>query len=468
MQNRNKNNRNSVKINTIESTKAKITGRGGISLFVRYLNGIGIFPLMEKWFGSVRKSRKGLSVGNMFKQVFCYFMDGTKFTMTRFDELAEDEAYAASIENNKHEMSSSHIMKRFYKAFSFVMIWHFRWLLQELFIWRLRIEQPRVINLNIDTMVMDNDDAKQREGVKPTYMNRKGFQPLQLTWGPYIVDAVFRSGDKHSNNGDTVVQMVRHVVKKIRKKYSRDVMIILRSDSGFLDQENFHVFEDELHILYICGGKMYQSIKDYMSTVAPSDFHVLTKDKQAWEYIEFGSRLMTWDRFRRAIYCRPVYDDRQQLLEFARPDRVIYTNIGMDADSTAWLMENGHEDCLRTDTILRMFQDRGSDELVHRALKDFGTEQLPFEKFEPNATFYYTMLVSFFLYESFKRDVAADVVPPACYAQTFRRTLIDIGAKIIRTAHRIIVKINEIVFHRLSINTLWTRANSPPPLIMVT
>jgi hypothetical protein len=24
------------------------------------------------------------------------------------------------------------------------------------------------------------------------------------------------------------------------------------------------------------------------------------------------------------------------------------------------------------------------------------------------------------------------------------------------------------VFHRLSINTLWTRANSPPPLIMVT
>jgi hypothetical protein len=379
MKTRNKDNKNSVKINTIESTTEKITGRGGIPLFVRYLNGIGIFPLMEKWFGSVRKSRKGLSVGNMFKQVFCYFMDGTKFTMTRFDELAEDEAYAASMENRKQEMSSSHMMKRFYKAFSFVMIWHFRWLLQELFIWRLRMEQPGIIILNIDTMIMDNDDAKQREGVKPTYKNRCGFQPLQLTWGPHIVDAVFRSGDKHSNNGDTVVQMVRHVVKKIREKYSADAMIILRSDSAFLDQENFKVFEGETKIGYVCGGKMYDSIKERVSTLTPSDFSVLMNDGQEWQYAEFGSRLGTWDRFRRAIYCRPVYENRQQLLEFARPDRVIYTNIGMDADITEWLLNNGYEDYLRAGKILSLTHDRGSDELVHRALKDFGTEQLLFQ-----------------------------------------------------------------------------------------
>ena len=65
---------------------------------------------------------------------------------------------------------------------------------------------PTVIELGIDTMVMDNDDAKCRHGVKPTYKKKKGFQPLQMNWGRFIVDAVFRSGDKHSNHGDTVLE----------------------------------------------------------------------------------------------------------------------------------------------------------------------------------------------------------------------------------------------------------------------
>ena len=37
--------------------------------------------------------------------------------------------------------------------------------------------------LGLDTMVMDNDEAKERQGVKPTYKKVDGFQPLQMTWG---------------------------------------------------------------------------------------------------------------------------------------------------------------------------------------------------------------------------------------------------------------------------------------------
>jgi hypothetical protein len=86
----------------------------------------------------------------------------------------------------------------------------FRHMLQKLFIWRLKINQPDVIELGIDTMVMDNDDAGRRHGVKPTYKKKKGFQPLQMNWGRLIVDAVFRGGNKHSNYGTTVDQMIRH------------------------------------------------------------------------------------------------------------------------------------------------------------------------------------------------------------------------------------------------------------------
>ncbi|TIH12015.1 hypothetical protein D0S45_19440 [Marinifilum sp. JC120] len=85
-----------------------------------------------------------------------------------------------------------------------------------------------MVELNIDTMVMYNDQAPKRHGVKPTYKKVKGFQPLQMTWGRYIIDAVFRGGDKHSNNSDTVEKMIRHVVRMIRTRYSESVPIIIR------------------------------------------------------------------------------------------------------------------------------------------------------------------------------------------------------------------------------------------------
>ncbi len=156
-------------------------------------------------------------------------------------------------------MASSHTIKRFLNGFSYLRVYLFRKVLQHLFIWRLKIEKPSIIILGIDTMVMDNDDAKCRHGVEPTYKNKKGFQPLQMNWGPYFVDAVFRGGSKHSNHGDTVQKMILHIVKKIRKLYNKDIPIVIRIDSGFFDQKIFNLCED-LNIGYICGGNLYKDI----------------------------------------------------------------------------------------------------------------------------------------------------------------------------------------------------------------
>src|SRR5436309_14627276 len=75
----------------------------------------------------------------------------------------------------------------------------FRWVLQELFLWRLRREKMWVVMLTLDTMVMDNDEALQREGCDPTYKKVKGCQPLQLIWEGKIVDAICRRGPRHSH-----------------------------------------------------------------------------------------------------------------------------------------------------------------------------------------------------------------------------------------------------------------------------
>ncbi len=49
----------------------------------------------------------------------------------------------------------------------------------------------------------------------------------------------------------------------ICNKYRENVPIILKQDSGFYDQRNFKAFE-ELGIDYVCGGKIYADIREYV------------------------------------------------------------------------------------------------------------------------------------------------------------------------------------------------------------
>lgn len=463
-----------AKIHAVETTSDCLTDRAGLSLFARYLASVQIGALLQPWFGSLRKSRKGLPIVDLFKQLFCFFADGTSFHLTHFDELAQDPGYAATIETPVSKMASSHQVKRFFAGFSFLRVFLFRRALQALFIWRLRMSQPSVVVVDVDTMVMDNDEAELREGVQPTYKKVKGFQPLQMTWGRYVVDAVFRGGSKHSNHGKTVVEMVRHIVKLIRRKYRADVPILVTFDSAFFDQENFEVFEDELGIGYICGGKLYEDIRQFVEKNPETNRAVYTNQGtgQAWEILPFGNRRASWKRFRRALYCRPVTEEGQGLLAFARPETVLYTNLGMGFAIDEALGRAGPGEWLTDAAVLERYHGRGANELANRGLKDFGTEQLPFKGFESNAAFYYTMALGLNLFEAFKEDVSRDVIPVTSYATTVRRKLFDIAGKVVRSGGRVILKVTEAVWARLDFpygahaGSLWERANRAPVMAL--
>jgi hypothetical protein len=452
-----------LKIHRIETTSDRLTGRAGLALFVAYLHGIHIFSWFDRWFGTIRKNRKGIP--ELFKQVLCFFVDGTSRRLAYFDLLSKDEGYAGSIETQKTDMASSHQVKRFFKAFAWTRVFLFRRLLQTLFIWRLRITRPEVIELGIDTMVMDNDDAECRHGVKPTYKKKKGFQPLQMNWGRFIVDAVFRSGDKHSNHGDTVLNMIRHMVIKIKRDYRWDVPIIIRMDSGFFDQKIFMICE-ALHVGYVCGGKMYEDIKQMAADWDDSKWERFESGKKdAWHYTEFGCRRGNWDRFRRAIFCRLMHNDRNQLyLPGFRPDTIIITNIGQGQVIDRFLIKAGAADYLTANGLIACYHERGSDELANRALKDFGHEQLPFKRFAPNAAWYYMMLVGHFLLEAFKEDISTPVLSVGSYASTVRRRLIDIAGKIVSHGGETILKVSKACFESLRLAELFNRCQTAPAI----
>ena len=75
------------------------------------------------------------------------------------------------------------------------------------------------------------------------------------------------------------------------------------------------------------------------------------------------------------------------------------------------------------------------------------------------------MVLAFFLFETFKEDVCADVVPVVSYATTFRRIVIDIAAKIVKTAGKIIINVTSAIWNTLKMDVLWEKSGAPPKII---
>jgi hypothetical protein len=260
--------------------------------------------------------------------------------------------------------------------------------------------------------------------------------------------------------------MVKEIVKLIRKHYSKDVPILLMADTGFFDEKLFTLC-DLLQIGFVIGGKMYADVKEYIANRPDKEFLEYKRNKKTWLYCEFMDKRKSWDSSWRLIYTKPISDDEGQiLLEFARPETIIYTNIGMDNAITKAILEvkETKEKTISPQAIITLYHQRGRDELVNRGLKDFGCEQLPFKRFSSNAAFYNMMIISFFLYESFKYDIDCETIPLQWYATTFRRRCLDIAGKIVRTGRQVIMKIAHSAYQFLRFDVLWEKSICTIPL----
>jgi len=223
---------------------------------------------------------------------------------------------------------------------------------------------------------------------------------------------------------------------------------------------------DKLGIGFICTGKMYKGVKEYVGTQTEREWEKYNNGHQEWEYMEFGYRCESWNKFYRAIYTRVSTDDKQRLLDFARPDNVIVTNIGVNPTVLVNCSAKEQGRLMKAETIIESHHMRGADELPHRGLKDFGFEELPFKRFAPNSAVYYCMLISFFLFETYKEDVLREIMPIGSYAATVRRKALDFAAKIIGTGRQLILKVTRTVMDNLRFRVLWQRSQNQIPIIV--
>jgi hypothetical protein len=272
--------------------------------------------------------------------------------------------------------------------------------------------------------------------------------------------------------------MLRKAVDVIRR-YDRQVPIVVRLDAGFFDEALFKVCQ-ELGIGFICTGKLFKDIRDIAAQAAAGDWQHYANGQQLWDFLEFTDRRGTWDHRWRALYLRPRYEAQQALIAYARPETVLYTNLGQGMAIDAVWHAAGQNHWLESPRIIQSSHDRGADELVHRAFKDFGFEQLPFQCFAANGALYYSMVAAFLMFEAFKYDVCdpqqeseaePQTITPCrlkltAYASTVRRQLLDVAGKLVRTAHKVYLKVTQADWDRLDWGVLWRRCNTPPPIII--
>jgi hypothetical protein len=452
-------------INTIESTPDLLTGRAGLAPFCKYLEGTGVLNRLEAEFSSLKRSSKGLATKDYFKQMIAWLMDGTSRHITYFEDLKKDEGYAATIETDMKDMASSHSISRMTEKFTKLQEGAFRDILLDYCIERLKIEKPSVIEFSVDSMVMDNDDAKKRQGVKCTYKKVKGFHPMQIVWNGMIIDAIFRSGSKSTNEIRKTLAMIQRLIKRVRQEMGDTATIVIRLDGGYYDKRIMEYLNSE-NVAFIVSGKMYEFIKDAANGISESEWSDYQKGPLVWRYAEFGAKSRSWDTFYRAIYTQLLTrDDGQFVLDFARPANVILTNIGVNENVLKNMSRKDKNNWLKPEVILKSHHGRGADELPHRALKDLGFEELPFHRFSENMVVYHCMVLTLALFEGFKRDALVGVVSATAYATTVRRKFIDVAGKITSSGRSISLKLREVVLERLNFIEVWERCISPPVVI---
>ena len=470
--------------NSIQATTDVLTARGGLATFSQYLGQVGVPDELASFFEGIRKeSTNSASTRDIFGSILCWLMNGDSRHLSSFDDLIKENGMTTIFDVDK--IPSSHAVKRFLKCFHQFQEKKFRDLLASLFIRRLKEESPKLVILGVDSMVLDNDDANFRHGVAPTYKGKNGYHPLQMTWGNMIIDGIFRSGSRASHELKQTKAMIGRMVRLIREALGAEVAIIVRLDAGYFDQKLVKFMDEDLNIGFVVGGKLYKDFKESMNQLSEDDQNWGTYNVggRSWKFTELGFKCKSWSKYYRAVFTQAdSRKDGKMYLDFARPTSLFLTNIGMRSDLFSPEYVEAVETFESAEGLVTLYQGRGSEELCHRGLKDFGFEQLPMKGYVPNMVMYQLMLVGFACFELFKREAIigpnieaneekeskeVDGIKVTSYASTVRRRFIDIAAKIVKTGGQLFLKLRHRTIDRLNFEHVWVRCFEAPPLILL-
>ena len=100
------NGKNNHRIDDVKTTGDQLTSRSERAFLPPYLEQIGLLDRLDQTFENIRKMDRGLKIREAFKQFFCFFVDGTDLSQSRFRELKEKKGYETTIQTDPDPMAS--------------------------------------------------------------------------------------------------------------------------------------------------------------------------------------------------------------------------------------------------------------------------------------------------------------------------------------------------------------------------
>lgn len=447
MPKKNKKTRTSTKdcrkiIKSVATSKECLSSRSGLAPYVNFLNGSGIAQELEKILKHLRQSKKGIRLSDAFFQLLLFFADGTNQCLDGFDKLKSNKAWQ-KLHGCKKVLNTAQL-KRLLDKVGPNEIELLRPLIRQVFISVLKASKPNKVILFLDSSVYNNDGAKCRGGVKPTYKKKKGYHPINLIWNGIYVDTVFQRGDYSTNHDGVAIGMLQEITPLIREALGEDIQIIVKMDGGYYDQKIFAAC-DELNLKFICAGKRYRD-HQYLEKKSFEDFDGIYQNNTGqWHFCRFQERRATWSEKMkyRALFLRATEENGEALLGL--DSRIILTNLNEEECSDEEIIKHDHS--------------RGADELTHRAAKEFSDEKMPCLDYHTNAFWYTLSIIAFNLFQIFKREIAC--FPKNAYPNTVRRKLFDLAGKIIAGANSLTLKISKWKMKELNFDKIWQRSLTP-------
>ena len=93
-----------LKIHDIQPTDERLTSRGGLARFQRYLKGTGWPELLSKTFSYLHRNANGVGVKDFFEQMFAFWANRTGQHLTYLDHLKDSKGCAPGLERAREKL----------------------------------------------------------------------------------------------------------------------------------------------------------------------------------------------------------------------------------------------------------------------------------------------------------------------------------------------------------------------------
>jgi hypothetical protein len=315
-------------------------------------------------------------------------------------------------------------------------------LLLDLFIERTKKNKPQKITIDIDGT---NDPAHgaQQMTLFNGYYGENMYSPLIIGSGGHIIDVLLRKGNAHGSWA--VVARLKRIIPILRKEFP-GVEITIRIDAAGASPKIYEYCEEK-ELKYVIGLISNSVLKKEISELskqAEDEFNK-TNEKQKF-FGEVNYQAGSWDKERRVIM-------KSEHNEKGPNKRFVVTNI-----------DNVTPESLYNE----YYTPRGDFERIIDDLKNgFSGDRLSCHRFIANQ---FRLLMAVFQYEAiqlFKEYCLNDTELATSQAETIRRTIIKIGARVKATTRRIWVECCSAYPYKNLINIIINRILNMPEFLAV-